>query len=153
MSGVQTAIRELDLTGVTGASPLPDSRVYLRKFITDRNITLPAVVVGMAPVAETEERGTNVEDDFGYPVGVAVIIAANQNLETFDADEIAWRQQIRNKFHNRRPTAVSNALGASVPLKICKFEPMPVFDFGMFQNENLYVSPMIIRVVTRETRS
>ena len=80
MTGAQTVIRELDLTGVTGATPLPDGRVYLRKLPSDINLTKPCVIVSLGPVAETEARGPNAEDDWGYPVLVTIVIAANQDL-------------------------------------------------------------------------
>lgn len=158
--GVHTVIAALatagSLTGITGGTPLPASQVYQKWLPTDRDpqvstaMVLPAVVVSGVPQPETNERSPNVYEDWGYPVGVTIIIPKNQSL-TIDQDELGWRQVIRNAFHNKQPAAVVTELGTT-PLKICRVEPGSPIDVGIFRDENLLVSFFVVRVVTRETR-
>lgn len=151
LTGIETVLEALTFDGITGANPLPASRIVVQNMLTERVLTIPAIVIFPWPVPESMERGTNVEDDWGYPCGVGIIIPKNQSL-TIDPDEFGWRQKIRNAFHHKRPTALQTALGASVPLKICRVEPQPVLDLGLLRDSNLFVSTLMIRVVTREAR-
>lgn len=150
LQGVQAAIQALTLT-LPDASALPDAQVYLRKLPTDRAVPLPAVIVAVPPSPETlDTPGAVGADDWGYPCWVVLVVAANGDL-TIDGDyELRWRQQIRDTFHNRRPSAVVSAL--SVPLKRCVVEPGPVIDVSLFQQANVWVSSLLVRVVTREVR-
>lgn len=148
--GVQTVVQGLTLTGITpGGNPLPSNQVYLKKLLTDRGVTFPACVISLPPVPEATEAGTNAQDDWGYPCLVTLLFVSNQDL-TLQEPELKWRQQIKQVFHNKRPAALVSAV--AVPIKICRWEPGPVVNLGLFQNENLTASPAIIRVFTRETR-
>ncbi len=146
---VQSAIRSIGLTGIGAVSPLPAAQVYLRKLPADRTLTLPCVIVSLVPVPEGVETRVMPADDLGYPVYVAIVVANNQDL-TVQEPELRWREQIRQKFHQKRPAEVIS--GLTVPLKICLWEPAPVLDLDLFKSENLFVSAAIIRVITREVR-
>lgn len=150
LEGVQAVIQGLSLA-LPGGGTLPSARVYLRKVLTDRGgVTLPCVLVAPGPVPESLEEGTTAADDLGYPCLVAVVAAGNADL-AIDADhELLWRQQIRKALHFKRPSALTSAL--SVPLKRVVWEPYPVLDLTLFQQQNLWVSAALVRVVTREVR-
>jgi hypothetical protein len=142
--GVQTVLQSLGLSGIPGGN------ILLRKLPFDRNLpSLPCVLVSLWPIPELLDGTQNSSEDYGYPCGVTLVAASNQDLQLVEG-ELLWRQQIRNAFHNRRPAALAAAL--SVPLKYCRWEPAPVLDLPLFRDANLFVSPALIRVFTREAR-
>lgn len=149
LTGIQTVIQGLALTGLSGATPLPNDRVYMRKLPTERQLTLPCVVVSLVPMPETLEGTLNNSDDYGYPCCVTIIAANNQDL-TVEEPELKWREQIKQAFNNKRPAALQTAV--SVPLLPCKWEPMAVLDLNLFKDANLFVSAAVVRVRTRELR-
>jgi hypothetical protein len=151
--GIQADIQGLNLTGLTpGGNPLPSSQVIVRKLPSDRNLTLPCVLVTLVPMPESEEPGTNVSDDYGYPSMATIVTANNQDLTVEDV-ELYWRQLIRGVFNHKKPAGIAAQLAAlGVPYKTTRWEPAPVLDLPLFKDQNLFVSAAVIRVVTRELR-
>ncbi len=135
---VQSTIQVFGLAGI------PSGQVYLRKFITDRGGTiLPAVIVAH-PGIETVLPGTNERDDWGYPVVVALVSVGNQDL-TVSNTELLWREQVRKLFHNKR-------LATPAVNYVCLVEPGPIVDLSYFHDQNVTVSTMTVRCITREDR-
>ena len=130
-----------------GLDGLAVDRVYKRKVLTDRNTVLQFVQVFFPPLAETDLGGTTGEDDFGYPVGVAVVDGddADYELTEEQAKPVWWKQRIRGAFHAKRLQGVPVSF-------YCLWEPAPVIDMGLWQTANIWVSGGIIRCVTRERR-
>lgn len=145
---VQAAIQGLALPLPAGGT-LPSGRVYLRKVLTDRDVTLPAVIVFLPPMAEAALGGTNERDDWGYPVGVAIVSPSNADygLDTDDEEYLRWRELIRKAFHEKR--------GITTPAEVYRtlWEPAPVIDYGAWEAQNLWVQGGVIRCVTREARA
>ena len=154
LEAVAEIIRDLHLVGPSDTTPLPDDRVYVRKLPRLTNLTLPCVQVTLPlNVKETVEHGTNVQDDYGYPCMITIVAANNQDLSFVEGDEggeLLWRQQIRDVFHNKRPQVMIDR--CPVPLKRCLWEPGEIANKAAFDEANLFVSPMIVWVKTRETR-
>jgi hypothetical protein len=144
LNGVQAAIQGLGLANV------PSVQVYLRVLPSDLNTTLPAVIVSEAPLPETLEGTLANSDDVGFPCAVTILDAKNQDLTASD-QELLWRQQIWQAFHNKRPSLVAGALSA--PLKVCRWEPGNVIDLELYRSANLWASAMVIRVVARIPRA
>jgi hypothetical protein len=145
LQAVQTAIQALSLE-LPSAGTLPAGQVYLRKVLTDRDVTAPCVIVFQPPAAESMLDGTNERDDTGYPVGIAIVSVSNQDY-AFDSDDdpyAKWRQRIRRRFNNVR-IAVDQVYR-------CLWEPSPLIDYGLWQQSNIWVQGGVIRVVNRETR-
>lgn len=149
IAAVQTAIQGLSLL-LPDTTVLPSARVYKRKVLTDRNMTLPAVCVFMPPAGEMADGGTNESDDWGHAVGVAIIAASNQDYELDSDDDylLTWRQRIRRLFHNVRLAGFT-----AVRQKTCRWEPAAVIEYGAWQEDNLWVQGGIVRVPTREPRT
>lgn len=147
--GVQATVQGLNLTGIPAHVALHPASVVLRKLPTDRNLSIPCVIVSLVPMPESLEGTLNNSDDYGYPCMVTIVNANNQDL-TVAEPELKWREQIKQAFNNKRPDALVAAV--SVPLRPCRWEPAPVLDLNLFQQANLFVSAAIVRVITRELR-
>jgi hypothetical protein len=148
--GVQATIQGLPLL-LPDASTLPDAQVYLREWLTERNATIPGIFVALFPGPEEMEDGTSGADDFGYPCQVSIVTAANQELPLPANDyRLRWRQQIRDVFRFQRPAAVEAAV--SVPLRYCRWQPGNILNPDAYRNHNLFVSEMVVWVLTREVR-
>lgn len=148
--GVVATIQGLALQLPDG-SGLPDGRVYLREVPKELNVTLPCVIVSLSPDAEEAEGGTNAAEDFGYPCWVTVLAKANQELPLgLNDHRLNWRQQIRDAFRYQRPTAIEAAV--SVPLRYCRWQPLPVLNATAYDANNLFASTAIVWVLTRELR-
>jgi len=153
LTAIAEAIQDLLLSGVGGVSPLPPAQVYVKKLPTDRasaGILLPAIVVSLVPLPEKFATVMNAADDYGYPCLVTIIAANNQDLSVSD-DELLWRQTIRNYFHNQKPKRIKDAI-SPVPLGKILVEPYPILDLNLFQQQNLFVSSLLVRCWTREVR-
>ena len=145
LTAARTAIRGLTLT-LPDATTLPSARVYLRKVLTDRNTTLPCVIVFMPPAPETVAPFGNNLDEIGYAVGVCIIAASNQDYELAAGDEkfLKWRQQVRRLFHDQRLAGTGGYR--------CTWEPAPVLSMGDWLERNLWVQGGIVRARQHENR-
>src|SRR5260370_19222109 len=78
----QQTIQAMNLP-VIGGGTLPNAQVYARRIITDRDTTLPAIVVAPWEV-ETEELGDFEDLEGIYPVMAAFYTASNQDYTLVD---------------------------------------------------------------------
>lgn len=144
LTGVRSRIQGLSLSGIASTS------VLIREVPSDRyfksgDIALPGVVI--APVLGEQMNpllGTNIRDDVGYPIGVFIVAASNQNL-TPAAGNYKWREQIARAFRNQRLPGVSEVWN-------CQVEPSAITDPGAWERANLFVSAMTLRFFSREVR-
>lgn len=152
VQAVAAEILGLGLTGITGANPLPATQIYQQVLPLDYNVTLPAVLVTLAPVSEKIESTLMASDVIGYPVGVVLAKAQNQSVALDgDADNfLYWRRQIAGHFHKRRPGTMAALLSA--PLDMCSWEPGQVVVPQLWSTSNIWASAMLIRVALRKTR-
>lgn len=91
--------------------------------------------------------GTNLSDDFGWPVFIALIDAANQEIDLKKLDQrLLWREKVVDAFIHRRLTV------DGVGQFDCTIEPSGVVDSRAWFDRNLYVSPLLVRVHSRERR-
>lgn len=138
MDAAQDVIQALSLTDI-------GTNVVLRKLPTDRDLTLPAVIVSHGTETETQLPGTNLADDWGYPVLVSIVSNGNQDY-TLSEQELEWREKVRNAFNNKRLSAVGTTFR-------CVVEPRAIVDLGLWKEQNLNVSTLLVRVYSREVRS
>lgn len=138
LEAVLATIQGLSLSGISNAS------IVERVLPVDRQLTPPFVLVTEAG-QETELPGTTGADDWGYPVLVAIVSASNQSTATVDG-ELLWRERVRKAFHNKRLAGITSVWR-------CLVEPGPVIDPTAWQQANLTVSTLTVRVISREVRS
>lgn len=143
LTGARSRIQGLALSGVANASvvirEVPNAR-----YLQAGDVALPAVVI--APVLGEQMNpaaGTNVRDDVGYPVGVFLVAASNQNLDPV-ALNYKWREQIARAFRNQKLPGVTEVWG-------CAVEPSAITDPGAWE-KNHFVSAMVLRFASREVR-
>jgi hypothetical protein len=146
IAAVQAEIIGLNLAGLTRA------QVYAKKFPTDRNVTLPAVICSLPPnEGEQMVGGLNEREDIGYPVFVTILKAENGGLE-IDADmdtTSLWRETIMRHFHDKNPVGQTQNVAS---VYTCKVEPRQIMDFSAFIDRNVYAGGMVVRCLARQTR-
>ncbi len=141
----QTIIQELGLT-YDGSTALPNGQVYVRKFPSDRNASLPFVMVALGG-REEMAKGDFEDTEIVYPVLVVHAFVSNQELALND-DELYWRQQITDVFLDLpRP----EVLTAQVPE--CLIDPNPVLDLRLFSQANVDVGGLTLRFRTIRARA
>lgn len=144
LTAIQTAIQNLDLTGILDASVVI-AKLPLKRFLENATIAFPAVL--LTPEKETLAAANTDADDIGYGVSVAIIYADNQERTgTGNLDAILQaRQSIIAEFRNQRIPGVTSSW-------TCRIEPGPVVSVPAYA-ENLLVSAFTIRVMCRQSRS
>ncbi len=137
IEAVQSAIQTMALTGLASA------QVYAKKLPTDRDVTLPAVIVSYPPnEGERLAGGVHNKTDVGFPVLVTFLKADNQDMALAGAENMAlWRRSVLLHFHNERLTGVSE-------VNYCTVEPRAVIDMEAFTN-NLHAGALVIVCWTR----
>lgn len=133
LDAVKTAIDGLSLSGTP--------TVTVQKQPWSPNSVAAGITV--CPAVEQLGDGTNIRNDVGYGVLVAMCQPSNHDLTTGVETLLKWRQKILRAFHNT--TALAAVAYSSA------VEPGPVFDWGAFLNQ-WDTSILIIRVKTREAR-
>lgn len=151
LAGLKTAVENLALTGLTNATPLPAGRVYLRELLSDRNVTLPCVVVSLAPMPEGREIQDNTANQVSYPCLVAILAPANQDL-ALEQVKLQWRQEIEDVFDFKQPPELLDALSDELTLRRTEWQPLDVIDLAAFQDKNLFVSAAIVWVIVLKPR-
>lgn len=123
------------------------AQVYVFAVPTDREdlVTLPAVVVSPSGLETYPESGTNAADDTGFPALVTFVTASNQALGVADA-ELADRAAVRSAFRNRHLTVAAGTV------YLCRLEPGPVIDPGLWKQQNINVGQFLVRALAREVR-
>lgn len=135
---VQARIAALTLSGIDAAD------VIVRQVPTERNVTLPAIVVAPQRSIHATREGSNLRDDVTYGVYVAIFAADNQALTANTATYTKWIQQIAKAFRGQRLSAVSESI-------ICTVEPVATVPWGDWLN-NIFAGGMLVKCVCRETR-
>lgn len=146
VEAVQDVIQALKLAGYV------DRQVYLRRVPTDRNVSLPAVLVSPGPEPEDlPDEGLNKSDYTGYPVLISVVSAGNQDLTVSDK-ELYWRERIRKAFRFKEPSTVLTGLPTGTVIHKILVRPGPILDLNLWQQNNLCVSTLTLMVYVREAR-
>jgi len=132
LDAVQTAIDALSLTDC--------EEVAVRAVPKDGGEFYHGITV--SPVAEQEFAGTNTREDIGYGVQITMVVA--NDVDPTEGDLLTtWRQTIRKKFIHQKIASITT-------VTTCLVEPGPVY---ANTPEHLDISTMIIRVISRETRT
>lgn len=111
LTKIATAIKGLTLTAVT------DARIVTMLVGDTQSGSGPDVsgypcVIVFPGAPEFDDGGTNLRDDWTYPVAVAVVSqesGAENPQQTNRARNLLWRERIRKLFHQKRlPGGVTN---------------------------------------------
>ncbi|MBS0207809.1 MAG: hypothetical protein JSS27_02545 [Planctomycetes bacterium] len=142
---VQAAIRALALPGLRPAAVAIRTLPSLRESVGERIPALPAVLV--CPLGrESNETlaATNRSDTVGYPVGVAIVAAADQMSADRRSLYLVWRERIVRAFRHQRLAGVDEVL-------TCVVEPEPVVAAEAWLR-NVWHSAVVLRFIAREPR-
>jgi hypothetical protein len=143
MQDIQGAIQGA-ITGGTLVG-LSTSNVVIQKVPSDRNQSLPCVVI--APQGEElETTGVNDRDDITYNVVVALVNNDNQDQSANYEQELNWRQNIRRLFHMKQlgPLTIESVKTFVKPLETVDREAWYA---------NLLKSAMLVQATCREVRT
>lgn len=141
---VQSRIQVLSLAGVANDSVRIQPFPIPRDFGTGLTYSLPCVLVSPYGNERADEgQGTNIRDDFGYPIPVAMIAANNHSLAVENA-KLKWREQIIRAFQNQRLPGVAESIRSIV-------EPGPVVVPADWTKQ-YWASSVTIRCICRATR-
>ncbi|HEV8000909.1 MAG TPA: hypothetical protein VGP63_13580 [Planctomycetaceae bacterium] len=138
-SAIQGAITNGTLVG------LSTSNVVIQKVPTDRNQSLPCVII--APSGEEDPgTGVNDRDDITYSVLIALVNNDNQDQAANYEQELNWRQNIRRLFHMKQ-------LGPLTTESVKTFvKPLMTVDSSAWY-ANLFLSMHMIQATCREVRT
>lgn len=134
---------------------LADANVVVRKVPTTRLKDLPEgrfPCVQIAPWGvDSVTASSNLRDDIGYPVLVAIMASEADDAEQPESEQtrllemyLKWRETIRKSFSNQRLTTT-----------LCwqvTVEPLPVTDRESWFERGLWISGMVLRCINRESR-
>lgn len=109
---------------------------------------LPTIIVSPNG-AEDMTGGTNAQDDYGYPVLVAIVAATDQSFVVSDKF-LTWRETIIKKFHNKNAAAIGFSGLATVWRTTAR--PGSIVDFPNFAANGFSVSFITIVCTDRSTR-
>ena len=142
------AIRDLTLTGVEPEhiliQPVPNDTESAPN-------ALPFITVSSYLAESFPNPGTNVSDDYGYPISVFIVDSKSEVLKNFDSLDrrFVWRETILDHFILSKVTITATA---TVQYNIT-IDPSPIVDVAAwFGKPNLFISAMTFRAVTRVTR-
>lgn len=141
LTSVKSVIEGLSLDGISA------SNVIVCKVPTDRNGVLPQPPgVLIAPYGtRTIVSGTNLSDDYSYPVLIALIQKSNTN-QTENRDRAQeWSERITRAFVNRRLSGVATSCG-------CKLVTDVKFDAGAFFSAMVDCNVIQLAFISREAR-
>lgn len=141
LNAVVTQIEALNLTGVADADVIRVKRP-MNPLNGGSKADTGVQVFG---INQIEAGGTNVRDDFYYRVGIVAFQKGNADQDLNEDRPPAWIQAIRREFQSKRLTGVSEAY-------FCTMEPATTVDPRVFP-QYYDVSPMVVRVKTREVRT
>ena len=137
LTAVHTTISAISFT----VSP---EEIAIRKWPYDSSYSkdhwYPGITIHRS--VEREFAGTNERDDIGY--GVQITMVLDNSADPTETDIFSdWRQKIRKAFIHQRLSGVTSVC-------TCLVEPGPVYKNVP---EDYDVSTLLIRVISRETRS
>lgn len=144
LTTVKAAIQGFSLAGMSNAN------VVIQKRPSDGKKDLPATqfpCILVAPFGrETMDpignSGVN-KDDVGYPILVGIIAADNQDQDANRNQYFLWRETIRRQFNSQRLTDLCMTV---------KVEPLEIVDGEAWFKRNKFVSGLVLRCISRETR-
>lgn len=110
---------------------------------------LPTIIVSPVGVEEMG-GGTNAQDDYGYPVLVAIVGATDQSLVVPDKF-LTWRETIIKKFHNKNAAAIGFTDLSMVWRTTAK--PGMIVDYQNVQANGYSVSFITVVCTDRSTRA
>lgn len=145
LTGVQSRIQTLSLTGITNAN-IVVKKLPLERLKEIGAISYPAVLITPQRETMNPKEGTTARDDVGYGVIVTMLAADNQEptlAENLPRNTL-WRHRIAKAFRNQRLPGVAESLQ-------CFVEPMD-FIVPEAWGKNIYASALLIRCMTRELR-
>lgn len=123
--------------------PVPDD-------VESAPVSLPFITVSAFRAESFPNPGTNVSDDYGYPVSIFIIdskAAVIKDFETLD-QRLLWRENILDRFiRNKFTIAATGTVQYDITI-----ETSPIVDTQAWFQKGLFISPMTIRAVTRVTR-
>lgn len=138
LTSVKSIIDGLSLSGLTGGTVIQEVATY-----QDGDQTLPFISISpYGPEKLSNEFGSNVRDEVGYPVLVAIIAKPDVNsLET----RLGWRQTMRRNLNNHQLSD-----GQNYNLEV---EPGNVVEVRAWFDRNAYVSGFVVRAYYQELRT
>lgn len=155
LTAAQTAIRDLNLTGIEDnsvllvAMPTDDLKTLVVR-ITDAGFTKPTILV--SPIGSERlnaSEGTNASDDIGYPILIAILDGHKQNQTSKLEQWMEWRGLVIDHFiHNRLTITTSRP----VKPKDQTVEPGSIFDPRAWYERNLMLSTLTVIVTMRRIR-
>jgi hypothetical protein len=148
-------------------NPIANENIQVVKVLNERETVLPGLpgilILPFGAENITATAGTNERDDIGYPVAIVAFDQDRQQSRTgepADAQEgtqdqtynfnnrLLWRQKIRKQFINQR----LSLSGVNTEVNRCTVEPWDVVRAEDWLTSNIWVSGMVFRFWTRETR-
>ena len=112
--------------------------------------SMPFIAISSFLPESFPNPGTNVSDDYGYPISVFIVDSKSTVAKSFeDLDRrFLWREAILDHFINSKVTIAATG---TVQYDI-KIDPTPIVDTVAWFAKKLFVSPMTFRAKTRVTR-
>ena len=111
---------------------------------------LPFIAVSSFLAESFPNPGTNVSDDYGYPISVFIIDTKTTVSESFNALDrrFVWRETILDHFiHSKVTIAATGTVQYDITI-----DPSPIVDWQAWFKTNLFISVMTFRAVTRVMR-
>lgn len=143
---VQARVRSLALDGVDLNS------ILVRKVAWDRDLGAGATfswpTIQISPLEQetmSPKAGTNLMDDVGYPVQVAMLSLDQQDQAAFRARYLKWREQIARAFRQQRLPGVPEVYS-------CAVEPNSIVDDAIWLRQQIWAGLLLLRFITREPR-
>lgn len=151
LNAVRDTVAGIGLNGVLPVNCVVGLLPLVDKLLKRGELHLPAVV--MAPhLAESINgngmTGTNLHDDYGYPVTVCLVENADASMLLTGSGinrYLYLREQLVKAFHNKRLAGVDSVAK-------CLVEPAPVVELNTWVSDSLYVSAFVVRAISREQR-
>jgi len=111
---------------------------------------MPFITVSSFLAESFPNPGTNVSDDYGYPISVFIVDRKSTVINDFTCldQRFVWRESILDHFI-RGKVAITATGTIQYDVTI---EPSPIVDVPAWFERELFVSPMTFRAVTRVTR-
>lgn len=160
---VQVQLKALSL------SQIVDENIEIAKVLNERETVFPGLpgilVLPIGNESIPPAGGTNERDDIGYPVGVVMFDSDRQDTRTgepADAElgtqdqfyafdrKLKWREDIRAEFIRQRLDISSQIAGADI--WDCTVEPGAVVNSDDWLRDNIWMSVLVLRFWSRESR-
>lgn len=149
LEAVRDRIATLGLQGILPVNIKMMLLPLVDRALKEGEVMLPAVIVSPT-IAETINTGgftgTNLDDDYGYPVTVAIVEDAKATSLYDGLDKYLYvREQLIKGLHNLRLSDVSSVAK-------CDVQPASVVELNAWVEKSLFVSGFVVRAISRERR-